>query len=221
MRQKDRQSPEASRSAETLGDAPLANRLAEARPPKLDERPCERPSHAGKDAFEDGLLSAMPRLKAFAHGLASDGALAEDLVQETLRKALSHRAQFREGTNQRAWLFTILRNTFLSGVRRNGRFTDLEKTPEPTSNGGMPRQEAMMELQEVADVVTRLPPAQRQALILVAVEGLTYEQAAGICACAVGTVKSRVSRARAALESALGRPDGASSCALGGNPRSA
>lgn len=165
-------------------------------------RPAISPVAAQPDAgaFEDGLTGFMPNLKAFARSLTSDAARADDLVQETMAKALTHRDKFQAGTNQRAWLFAILRNTFLSDIRRSKREVDFDEAPEPRTGGGLTAQEAAFRLSELAASIEALPKAQRQAILLVGAAGLSYEEAAEICDCAVGTVKSRVSRARSRLE---------------------
>ena len=153
----------------------------------------------GDRDFNAGLVRLRPTLQAFALRLCANVHLAEDLVQETILKALLHRRSFTMGTNQRAWLFTILRNTFLSDRRRAGRETTCEGDIEPPSDLAMNYQEAAVTIREVASAIDNLPAGQKQAIMLVGCEGLSYEETAQLCGCAVGTVKSRVNRARRKL----------------------
>lgn len=163
---------------------------------------------ATERAFDAGLSGHLPNLTAFARSLTRDAVRADDLVQETAAKALSNRDKFEPGTNQRAWLFAILRNTFLSDIRRRKREVDIEQAPEP-STAGIPSQEANLSLSELKRALSILPESQRVAILMVGAEGLSYEEAAKVGRCAVGTIKSRVSRARARLESLLDGDDAA------------
>jgi RNA polymerase sigma-70 factor (ECF subfamily) len=156
-----------------------------------------------EEGFREELEALVPQLRAFARSLSGKRDLADDLVQDTLLKAWAARDKYRAGTNMRAWLFIILRNVFLSQKRRD-RFRG-EWNPElaertlctPAS------QEKQLQLADLQRALSTLPAAQREALILVGAGGLPYEEAAQICGCAVGTVKSRVARARAALEAIM------------------
>ena len=158
--------------------------------------------------IRDQVLSTVPSLRAFAISLCGNIDRADDLVQETLLRALSHIDSFEPGTNMPAWLFTILRNLFRSEYRKrrrevedaDGRYAEtLKSHPEQTGRG---------EFEEFRTALAKLPSDQREALILVGASGFSYEDAAGICGCAVGTIKSRVNRARSKL-SALLYVDGA------------
>lgn len=153
-------------------------------------------------AFRAELIGLLPQLRAFARFLARDAAAADDLVQETTLRALAAWRQFAPGTNLRAWLFTIQRNLFRQGLRRR-RASD-EAAPE---QGTPPGQEAHMAMGELDRALRRLPPAQREAILLVGAQGFSYEDAAMICGTATGTMKARVSRARTALALMLGRGD--------------
>lgn len=148
-------------------------------------------------------MASIPRLRAFAISLSGDTQRADDLVQETLLKAWQSIASFDEGTNLKAWLFAILRNTFYSEYRkRKGEqliAADLAYAPLATP----PRQPGHLELQDLLTALAALPPEQREALILVGLEGLTYQEAMQITGCGMGTIKSRVSRARKRLMSLL------------------
>ncbi|KAB2850447.1 MAG: sigma-70 family RNA polymerase sigma factor [Hyphomicrobiaceae bacterium] len=136
---------------------------------------------------------------------------ADDLVQETLVKAWANRQSFTPGTNLKAWLFTILRNTFFS-VHRKKAFEVEDKNGEyAASLTTLPDQEAHMSFLDFRAAFARLTPDQREVLVLVGAEGFSYEDAARICGCEIGTVKSRVNRARAGLRQQLdsaSRPDG-------------
>ncbi|WP_331313147.1 sigma-70 family RNA polymerase sigma factor [Methylobacterium mesophilicum] len=155
-------------------------------------------------AFKDDLIALVPRLRRYALSLTFDGVEADDLVQFTLLKAWEHRQRFQPGTSLAAWLFTILRNGFING-RRKRRL----EVPDPdgvhaTARSEPAAQEHSMGLKEVQAAIDRLEPAYREALILVAVDGLPYEAAASVIGCPAGTVKSRVSRARDRLLNELG-----------------
>lgn len=148
--------------------------------------------------FATLLMDEVPRLRAFGASLSGSLSAADDLVQETLTKAWTHQASFAPGTNLRAWLFTILRNSFRSQRRKLGReigddghFAGRVSTPA--------RQLGHLDLVQLRAALRRLPHDQREALILVGVSGFSYEEAAAICATAEGTIKSRVNRARRQL----------------------
>jgi RNA polymerase sigma-70 factor (ECF subfamily) len=150
------------------------------------------------------LLAAIPSLRGFAYSLCGNAVLADDLVQETLVKAWANSASFQLGTNLRAWLFTILRNEFYSQMRKKGRDvqdTDGEIANRVADRGG---QEGHLQLKELREALAELSPDQREALVLVGASGMSYEEAAEICGANIGTIKSRVSRARARLCELLG-----------------
>lgn len=158
-------------------------------------------------AQADPLLAAMaaeiPRLRRFARVLMRGQDGADDLVQDTLARAIAARAQFAEGTNLRAWLFAILRNLHLSFRRRAGRspFAPTSETmPAATVSGGQEEKHAFRDL---ARAFEQLPKSQRDVLWLTVVEGMDYEQVAGILGTPVGTVRSRLSRGREALRRAV------------------
>ncbi len=149
--------------------------------------------------WRENLLAQTPALRAFAWSLCHDAAEADDLVQDTLVKAWSHRDRFAEGTNLRAWLFTILRNTFYTAISRRRREVRDEDGQEAARLVSPPDQEWNVSLNDLRAALTRLPPTHREALILVGGAGMTYQEAAEVCGCAIGTIKSRVNRARARL----------------------
>lgn len=150
--------------------------------------------------FKTQLAAIIPHLRAFGRSLSGSRDLADDLVQETLLKAWAARHRFQAGTNMRAWTFIILRNLFLSQMRRarfKGEWDDFTADRLLAIPAGQDRQ---IDLSDLQRGLLQLPQAQREALILVGAGGFAYEEAASICNCAVGTIKSRVARGRAALE---------------------
>ncbi|MEG9501064.1 MAG: sigma-70 family RNA polymerase sigma factor [Methylorubrum extorquens] len=155
-------------------------------------------------AFRDGLLASLPALRVFALSLAVNSAVADDLVQETLLKAWKNQDRFELGSNLQAWLCTILRNHFYSEIRKRKREVEDADGIMASQMVAPAAQEASNELQQLMQHLAKLPAAMREALLLVGAQGLTYEDAAALIGCQVGTVKSRVSRARALLASSLG-----------------
>ena len=154
--------------------------------------------------FRAGLLEVVPALHRFAVSLTRDPAAADDLVQDTLLRGWRGRGGFTPGTNLEAWLFTILRNVFYSQHRKHGREvadTDGNHAERLTS---VPEQGGHLDLQDVRAALDRLAPMMREALVLVAIENLSYEEAAAVMNCRIGTVKSRVWRAREQLARMLG-----------------
>jgi len=145
------------------------------------------------------IIQVTPTLRAFARSLAKNFAHADDLVQDTLTKAWAKRHQFEPGTNLQAWLFTILRNTFYTNLRRRRwEVEDADDVQAAKLTVG-PRQEWSLALRALEQAIQRLPHEQREVLVLVVGAGVTYEEAADICGCAVGTIKSRLARGRVRL----------------------
>lgn len=155
-------------------------------------------------SLKDEMIKLIPNMRAFAVTLCGDAERADDLVQETLFKAWNHLSSFQEGTNLRAWLFTILRNAYFSECRRRRREVEDRDGMRAASLAVHPGQQSHIDMQDLQAALQRLPDDQREALILVAAAGLSYEEAAQICSCAVGTIKSRVNRARSKLSAMLG-----------------
>jgi RNA polymerase sigma-70 factor (ECF subfamily) len=155
-------------------------------------------------SLRDSLVAEMGSLRAFAVSLCGDKERADDLVQETLFKAWHHLDSFKEGTNLKAWLFTILRNTYFSERRKRRREVEDADGTYAGRLATHPEQHGHMDMQDFRAVLVRLPDDQREALILVGAAGFSYEEAAEICGCAVGTIKSRVNRARNRLADMLG-----------------
>jgi RNA polymerase sigma-70 factor, ECF subfamily len=157
--------------------------------------------------FEEALVGAISHLRAFARSFANDPQRADDLVQETLVKAWNSRDSFTPGTNFRAWLFTILRNVYFSQHRKLRREVDDPDDQYQNSLAVQPEQYGHLDMADFKTALLTLPPDQREALVLVGAEGFSYEEAAQICGCAVGTIKSRVNRARNRLVELLGDDD--------------
>jgi len=164
------------------------------------------PENAARDeAFRRELVGLIPQLRAFARTLAGDPTAADDLAQDAMMKAWDARASFEIGTNMKAWTFMILRNQFYSEKRRSWRQAQLDQDAAERTLVAVDDPSGPIALDELRLGLGMLPPEQREALILVGAGGFAYEEAAEICGCAVGTVKSRVSRARRALQLILER----------------
>lgn len=159
--------------------------------------------------WREAVTAQIPSLRAFAWSLARNAADADDLVQETLTKAWTYRDRFEPGTNLRAWLFTILRNSWYSAVAKRSREVadeDGHHAARLTAEGS---QEWTVELSALRMALDDLPPEHREAIVMVGAAGLSYEEAAEIAGCALGTIKSRVNRARNRLAEAMDMPRGA------------
>jgi len=154
--------------------------------------------------MKDELVQALPVLRAFARSLTGNRDRADDLVQETVVRALANRDKFQEGTNLHAWLVTILRNQFYSEGRKKRREVEDVDGAMAAQLSDIPGQHSRLEMQDFLRALQMLPDEQREALILVGASGFSYEETAEICGVRVGTVKSRVSRARSRLEEVLG-----------------
>ena len=154
-------------------------------------------------SLRDAMLAAVPSLRAFAISLSGNIDRADDLVQETLLRAIANIDSFQPGTNMSAWMFTILRNLFRSEYRKRRREVEDTDGSYAESLKSQPEQSSRLEFQEFRTALAKLPPDQREALILVGASGFSYEEAATICDCAVGTIKSRVNRARTRLADLL------------------
>jgi RNA polymerase sigma-70 factor, ECF subfamily len=171
-------------------------------PPRLAEllavlAACQQPPIS--KIMKDDLIAMMPKLRAFAFSLCGQHERADDLVQETLLKAWSHLDHYQQGTNLGAWLFTILRNSFISEMRKRRREVEDTDSKKADSLSVAPAQQGYVDMQDLRKALDLLPPHQREAVVLVGAAGMSYEEAAEIAKCAVGTMKSRVNRARAKL----------------------
>ena len=154
-------------------------------------------------SVRDVMLAAVPRLRAFAISLSGSIDRADDLVQETLLRAMTSINSFKPGTNMCAWLFTILRNFSRSEFRKRRREVEDADGSYVESLQSPPDQHSRLEFKELSDALGKLPLVQREAVLLVAAAGFSYEDAAAICGTAVGTIKSRVNRARQRLAELL------------------
>jgi RNA polymerase sigma-70 factor (ECF subfamily) len=168
-------------------------RTNDARPERRSEPP----------SFKRDLLATLPSLRAFAFSLSGRHDKADDLVQDTIMKAWAKQESFELGTNIKAWLFTILRNEFYSQMRKRGREVQDSDGLFTERMSVHPEQFGHMDMADFKKALARLPDDQREAVILIGASGFSYEEAAKICDCAVGTMKSRVSRARARLQDLL------------------
>lgn len=166
-------------------------------------QPARKKSARPSGELRRALIASIPNLRAFAISLSGDVHRADDLVQETLIKAWSHYDAFQEGTNLKAWLFTILRNTFISERRKLGREVRDFDGDYSARLANHPEQHGHMDFVDFTKALARLSPEQREALMLVGAESFSYEEAAEITGCEVGTVKSRVHRARVRLAQLL------------------
>ena len=167
------------------------------------ETPRFEPVPLPDNEFKDQLAQVIPHLRAFGRSLSGSRDLADDLVQETLLKAWAARKRFQAGTNMRAWTFIILRNLFLSQMRRARFKGEWDEITASKMLAAPASQDRHVELTDMQRALLHLPQPQREALILVGAGGFAYEEAAEICGCAVGTIKSRVARGRVALEALL------------------
>lgn len=163
------------------------------------------PAYARLDdaAFKSELAAALPHLRAYGRSLTGDMDRADDLVQDTMLKAWASRDRFAAGTSMKAWTFVILRNVFLSQMRRQKFHGEYDAVAAERLLVAAPLQEEATHVADIQRALLQLSEDQREALILVGAGGMSYEEAAGICGCAVGTMKSRVSRARTALEAIM------------------
>ncbi|MEM9794904.1 MAG: RNA polymerase sigma factor [Pseudomonadota bacterium] len=156
---------------------------------------------------KDELIEHLPAMRAFAVSLTRNASLADDMVQDSLVKAWSNLDKFQPGTNMRAWLFTILRNTYYSNRRKAKR--EVSDTDGSITAGlsRKPDHDGRLNLMDFEAAFAKLPEEQREALVLVGASGFAYEEAAETCGVAVGTIKSRVNRGRAKLAELMGISD--------------
>lgn len=177
--------------------------------PGADAAPDAAPAGPASDeaATKRDIAALLPELRAFARFLARDRAAADDLVQDALVRALGAAGRFERGTHLKAWLFTILRNTFYEQSRRRRREAAVLRAGVPPDEAGRPDQDGRAELSDLERLIWTLPPLLREALILVGAQELTHQEAAAICGVPEGTMKARLSRARAALARAMAEHD--------------
>jgi RNA polymerase sigma-70 factor (ECF subfamily) len=154
-------------------------------------------------AERQAMLDAIPHLRAFAISLSGDVTRADDLVQTALMRGLEHLNSFQPGTSMQAWLFTILRNQFYTDMRRRRREVEDADGAMAERLAVMPEQGARLDFSDMLAALAQLSIEQREALVLVAAEGVSYEEAAQICGTNLGTIKSRINRARTRLAELL------------------
>jgi RNA polymerase sigma-70 factor (ECF subfamily) len=157
--------------------------------------------------FQRELIALIPHMRAFARGLCGDATLADDLAQDALLRAWRRQETFRPGTNMRGWVFMIVRNQFFSLKRRSWRAVSLDPEVAARTLVCAPAADNVLDLDDVRRAIARLPDHQREALLLVGAGELSYEEAAELTGVHIGTVKSRVSRARHALVQMLSAGD--------------
>lgn len=172
------------------------------------QKPVTGTRSGGHGDPRDELVDNLPALRAFALSLTREGASADDLVQDTIVKAWTHIDKFQPGTNLRAWLFTILRNTFYSARRKTRREVSDSDGIHAARQATRPEHDGRLAMNDFRIAFAKLPDEQREALILVGASGFSYEEAANMTGVAVGTVKSRANRGRRRLAELLHLEEG-------------
>jgi RNA polymerase sigma-70 factor, ECF subfamily len=165
----------------------------------LETKAAPRPGALTDEAFKNQISAVIPQLRAFGRSLSGSSDRADDLVQEAVLRAWAARERFQEGTSFKAWTFTILRNLFLSQMRRTRFTAEWDDLAAERVLAAPADQDRHIHVADVQRALDKLPEAQREALVLVGAGGVTYEEAAEICDCPIGTIKSRVARGRTAL----------------------
>jgi len=165
----------------------------------LEAEETRRPGSLSDEAFKKQIAAVIPQLRAFGRSLSGSSDRADDLVQEAVLRAWAARDRFQEGTSFKAWTFTILRNLFLSQMRRTRFTAEWDDLAAERVLAAPADQDRHIHVADVQRALEKLPEAQREALVLVGAGGVTYEEAAEICDCPIGTIKSRVARGRTAL----------------------
>lgn len=171
--------------------------------------PAERPvrSSSERAEFREQMVKLIPALRSFARGLCGNRDLADDLAQDAMMRAWAAQDSFTPGTNFRAWMFMIVRNQFYTTIRKNSRMTSWDPEAAERILVTPATQGQTVEVNEVAEALKKLPDEQREMLLLIGAGGMSYEEAAEIAGCAIGTVKSRLARGRAALSLLINGPD--------------
>jgi RNA polymerase sigma-70 factor (ECF subfamily) len=158
--------------------------------------------------FRDQLVALLPSLRAFSRGLCGNRDMADDLAQDTMMRAWAARESYTQGSNFRAWMFMIMRNQFYTTIRKNARMTSLDPEVAERLLVVAPAQHNGINIEDVAKALQKLPVEQREVLLLIGANGLSYEEAAEVMGCAIGTVKSRLARGRTALTALVDGPAG-------------
>lgn len=156
-------------------------------------------TQAADQQFRDDLVALIPSLRSFARGLCGWRDMADDLAQDAMMRGWAARRSFTPGTNFRAWMFMILRNQFYTTIRKNKRMTSWDPEVAERVLVEAPGQQSAIHVADVAKALQKLPAEQREVLLLVGANGVSYEEAAEIIGCAIGTIKSRLARGRKAL----------------------
>lgn len=159
--------------------------------------------HCDLPWFSDEMTSSLPALRSFARGLCRQRDMADDLVQETLIRAWVSRHTFLPGSKFRPWLFTILRNQFYTTLRKSNRMASWDPEAAERILVQQPEQESGLHIADIEVAIGKLPDSQREMLMLIASAGLSYEEAAIVADCKIGTVKSRINRGRAAVRAII------------------
>jgi RNA polymerase sigma-70 factor (ECF subfamily) len=175
-----------------------------------DVPPLADPARAidADEIFRSDLVALIPSLRAFARGLCGQRDLADDLAQDAMIRAWAARSSYTQGSNFRAWMFMILRNQFYTTIRKNARLTSLDPEVAARILVTAPAQQEGIHMEDVTKALQKLPAEQREVLLLVGANGASYEEAAEIMGCAIGTVKSRMARGRKALAALIDGPAG-------------
>jgi RNA polymerase sigma-70 factor, ECF subfamily len=160
----------------------------------------------GDKLFRDQLVGLLPSLRAFSRGLCGNRDMADDLAQDTMMRAWAARESYTQGSNFRAWMFMIMRNQFYTTIRKNARMTSLDPEVAERVLVVAPAQQNGINVDDVAKALQKLPAEQREVLLLIGANGLSYEEAAEVTGCAMGTVKSRLARGRTALAALIDGP---------------
>lgn len=156
--------------------------------------------------FRDQLVALLPSLRAFSRGLCGARDMADDLAQDTMMRAWAARASYAQGSNFRAWMFMIMRNQFYTTLRKNSRMVSLDPEVAERVLVVAPAQQNSINVEDVAKALQTLPAEQREVLLLIGANGMSYDEAAVIIGCAMGTVKSRLARGRSALAALIDGP---------------
>jgi RNA polymerase sigma-70 factor (ECF subfamily) len=174
----------------------------------LPEPPVTAATIAADRQFRNDLVALIPSLRSFARGLCGWRDIADDMVQEAMLRGWAARASFTPGTNFRAWMFMILRNQFYTTIRKDKRMTSWDPEVAERVLVEAPAQQDAIHVADVARALQKLPAEQREVLLLIGANGASYEEAAAIIGCAIGTIKSRLARGRKALAVLIDGPPG-------------
>jgi len=163
---------------------------------------------AADKVFRDQLVALIPSLRTFARGLCGSRDMADDLAQDAMMRGWAARVSFTPGTNFRAWMFMILRNQFYTTIRKNKRMTSWDPEVAERVLVEAPAQQDAIHVADVERALQQLPAEQREVLLMIGAHGASYEEAAEVIGCALGTVKSRLARGRKALALLIDGPGG-------------